>query len=196
MGAAFCAAFGLAAVMLALVGIGPRGIHAGLLATARLAFLLFWPAYAGPALAALFGPVFQPLRQHARALGLAFAAALLVHLGLVAWLCLIGAAPARATFVVFGIAAAATYLLALLSIDGLWRALGARAWGILRSVAMNYVAWAFAVDFLNNPLHGGLRHVVGYLPFAVLAVVGPVLRLAAWLRSFGRLRRDPAPRSG
>ena len=63
----------------------------------------------------LFWNVFSPLREHARDLGLAFAPALLVHLGLVVCLCVIGHAPSVGTFLIFGLRAAFTYLLALLS---------------------------------------------------------------------------------
>jgi len=68
----------------AVFGAGERGTHVALQATARLSFVLFWPAYCAAALAALFGPSFQPLQRHVREFGLAFAAAHLVHLGLVA----------------------------------------------------------------------------------------------------------------
>jgi hypothetical protein len=58
------------------------GTQVALQATARLSFVLFWPAYSAAALAALFGPSFQPLRRRVREFGLAFAAAHLVHLEL------------------------------------------------------------------------------------------------------------------
>ena len=45
---------------------------------------------------------------------------------------------------------------------------------------MNYVAYAFSVDFAKYPLNGGVKHVIEYLPFVTLAVAGPFLRLAAW----------------
>ena len=44
---------------------------------------------------------------------------------------------------------------------------------------MNYVAYAFSVDFAKYPRNGGVKHVVEYLPFDTLAVAGPFLRLAA-----------------
>ncbi len=75
--AAFCASLGLAVCIIAVFGIH-RGVNLALPATARLAFLIFWPAYTGAALTSLFGNVFSPLRARARDLGLAFAAALLV----------------------------------------------------------------------------------------------------------------------
>jgi len=42
-------------------------------ATARWSFLLFWLAYAGGALATLFGPKFQALARRGRDFGLSFA---------------------------------------------------------------------------------------------------------------------------
>lgn len=179
-GSSFCTALGLAAASLAVAGIGEQGLHLALLVTARFAFLLFWPAYAGGALVALLGPAFQPVRRHGRELGLAFAAALLVHLGLVAWLCAVGAVPSVKTFVVFGIAAACVYLLTLASIGDLRLRLGAKGWWVLRVVGMNYVAFAFAKDFLRDPFAPGIGHAVVYWPFAALAVAGPGLRLAVW----------------
>jgi hypothetical protein len=187
---AVCAALTLAASVTIALGAKQRGIDAALAATARLMFLLFWPAYSGGALVALFGTVFQPLKQHAREFGLAFASALLVHLGLVGVLCQIGAAPAPATFIFFGIGAAWVYLLALFSIPRLRLALGPRNWWLLSNVGMNYVAYAFIVDFLQQPLHGGVKHVVEYLPFAVLSLGGTGLRLAAYAQRIGRSWRD------
>jgi hypothetical protein len=186
MGSAFCVALGLATCVLADLGADESGIHGALRATARLSFLLFWAAYSGSALASLFGPAFQPLKQRAREFGLAFAAAQLVHLGLVAWLCMIGPAPDASVFIFFGIAVAWVYLLALFSIPRLQQARSPKCWWLLRNVGMNYVAYAFAVDFLRDPLSGGLKHLVQYLPFAVLAVAGPPLRLAALAQRVGR----------
>jgi hypothetical protein len=191
---AVCAALTLAASVTVALGAKQEGIDAALAATARLMFLLFWPAYSGGALVALFGAVFQPLKKHAREFGLAFASALLVHLGLVAILCHIGAAPDAATFIFFGIGAAWAYLLALFSIPRLRLALGPRNWWLLSNVGMNYVAYAFIVDFLQQPLHGDVRHVVEYLPFAVLSLMGPGLRLAAYMQRIGRSWRDSSHR--
>ena len=180
IGSAFGAALILAAVVLAVLGTGERGTNAALAATARLSFLLFWAAYAGNALTALFGATFEPLKRRAREFGLSFASAHLVHIGLVGWLCWIGATPAVSVFVFFGIALAFVYLLALFSIGNLQQALGPRWWWLLRTVGMNYIAYAFFVDFAKYPVNGGLKHVIEYLPFVILAVVGPLLRLSAW----------------
>jgi hypothetical protein len=178
MAAAFCASLGLALSIVAIFGT-ERGVYVALAATARLAFLIFWPAYAGGALASLFGSVFLPLRQHARDLGLAFAAALSVHLGLVACLVVIGHPPGVQTFVIFGVAAGFTYLLALLSIRQVRQALPQKLWLLIRPVAMNYILFAFLLDFAKFPLNN-LRDVIKYLPFAALGFVGPILKLAAW----------------
>jgi hypothetical protein len=179
---AFCAALGLAGLVLVAMGPGERGTDVALQVTARLSFLLFWPAYAGGAMTALFGPAFAPLKQRAREFGLAFASAHLVHIALVAWLIQIGAAPPLGTFVFFGIAVLWTYLLALLSIARLQQTLGSKSWWLLRVVGLNYIAYAFAVDFLRVSQFGSIKYLEGYLPFAVLSVVGPMLCLAAFMQ--------------
>lgn len=180
MGAAFGASLSLSAVVAFFFGVDERGALAALAATARLSFLFFWAAYVGGALTVLFGATFSPLQKRGREFGLAFAAAHLVHLGLVAWLCWIGHAPGLRTFVFFGIAAVFTYLLALASFRNFREAIGPRLWRLLRTVGMNYIAYAFFVDFMKHPLQANLRHLVEYLPFVTLAVAGPLLRFAAW----------------
>jgi hypothetical protein len=193
-GAAACAAAALGALVLTIMGPDDQGIHAALLATARLMFLVFFPAYTGSALTALFGAAFDPLRRHARDLGLAFAAMLAVHLSLVAWLCLIGDVPPARTFVVFGVAALCVYGLALFSIARLQRALGAPAWSVVRFLGMNYIALAFADDFLRDPIRGDIGHALFYWPFMALAIIGPALRGAAIVQE-GLKRWGPARRS-
>lgn len=169
----------LAAAVLALFGADDRGIRAALLTTARLAFLLFLPAYLGDALATLFGPAFDKLRRLGREFGLAFAAALAVHLGLVAWLCAIGDIPPIRTFVVFGVAALCVYGLALFSVRRLQHWLGPRVWAALRFLAMNYIAAAFADDFLRIAPSFALDYLLVYSPFALLAIAAPALYFAA-----------------
>src|ERR1700733_3193926 len=177
MGSAFCAALGLAALALAALGPGVHGTIVALKVTARFSFLLFWLAYAAGAMTTLFGPAFEPLKRRGREFGLAFASAHLVHLGLVAWITYIGHAPARGVFLFFGIAVLWTYLLALFSIPRLQKALGSKGWWFLRVVGLNYIAYAFATDFLGYPQFGSFRYLVGYLPFAALSVVGPLFCL-------------------
>jgi hypothetical protein len=183
MGCAFCAALGLAGVVLVALGPGERGTIVALQATARLSFVLFWPAYAGGALTTLFGLAFEGLKWRAREFGLAFASAHLVHIALVAWLTYIGAAPPLGTFVFFGIAVLWTYLLALFSVARLQRILGSNGWGLMRAMGLNYIAYAFAVDFVSASPVVSLKYFIGYLPFAVLSVVGPMLCLVAARRT-------------
>ena len=189
IGSAFCAALGLAALVLVTLGPGAEGTVLALQLTARLSFLLFWSAYTAGAMVALFGPAFQPLKQHAREFGLAFASAHLVHLALVAWLTYIGAAPPRGVFVFFGIAAFWIYLLALASIPRIQQSLGGKGWLYLRVVGLNFIAFAFAKDFLGYRQFGDVKFLVGYLPFALLSVVGPLLCLAAFVQRTARLRK-------
>ena len=187
MAAAFASAAALSALVLTVFGAGERGTVIALQLTARLSFLLFWLAYAGGGLAALFGPVFQPLKRHGRDLGLAFAAAHLVHVALVAWLCWIGATPASGVFLFFGPPLALVYLLALASIGRLQRMIGRSFWWLLRTVAMTWIAYAFAVDFLHGARGSDAKHIIGYLPFAVLSVAGPLLYFLPLLPPPGRL---------
>jgi hypothetical protein len=195
MAAAFGAALLLAVMVLAALGAGPHGTAAALRATARLSYMLFWPAYAGGALARLFGSRFLPLAQRARSFGLAFAAAHLVHIGLVVWLYRISARPplSETMFWFFAIAAAWTYLLALLSVARLSEAVGQSRCRILRTIAIEYIAFAFLVDFVITPLRFGVRQPLEYLPFAILAVAGPVLRVAAMARGLQPPRRATFP---
>ena len=198
MVAAFCAALGLAVGVVAVFGANSEGFHAALRATARLNLLLFWPAYVGGALTALVGNVFAPLRDNSRNFGLAFAAALSIHLGLVGCLCATGNAPDAKTFIVFGTGAAFVYLLALLSIPRVRSALPDRFWPPIRALAMNYIALAFIKDFARHGIGsfrdillygtGSSQDIIMYVPFAALAILGPMLRLAAWIQ---RLRRQP-----
>jgi hypothetical protein len=53
---------------------------------------------------------------------------------------------------------------------------------VLSLAAMNYVALAFLDDFRNDLFATGVKHALFYWPFLALAVVGPMLRFAAFLR--------------
>jgi hypothetical protein len=191
MVAAFCASLLVASLALAVLG-REQGTGMALKLTARLSFLLFWPAYTGSALTALFGPTFHSLKRYAREFGLAFAAALLVHLGLVGWLSYIGSAPAREIFIFFGVAALSTYLMALFSLRSLHQKLGRAGWWLLSTVALNYVAYAFAVDFWTPQFVGSVNHLLGYSSFALLSVAGPVIRLAAFVQRVAYAQRASA----
>jgi hypothetical protein len=147
-------------------------------ATARWSFILFWLATAGGALATLYGSRFKALAARGRDFGLAYASAHLVHLGLVAWIYLFYPPPRRSTLLFFGIAVFWTYFLALLSIRRYSAMLHPRVVRILRVIGVEYIAFAFLSDFLVNP-QDGIINLLAYLPFLILAVAGPLLRLAA-----------------
>lgn len=184
MGAAFGVAAILAALVLAASGTGTAGLTHALQVTARFSFILFWLAYAGSALAALFGPAFKGAARRGRDFGLAFASAHLVHIGLVVWLFQISLRPPlpEKSFVFFTIGAIWVYLLALFSIPRLSRMLGPVRWRILRTIGLEYISFAFLIDFIRHPIQWNARSLLGYLPFATFSVIGTMLRLAAWTR--------------
>jgi hypothetical protein len=187
MGSAFAANAVLAEIVLAVFGAGKLGTLHALQITARFSFLLFWLAYASGGLALLIGPAAGFLRRHGRDFGLAFAAAHLMHIGLVVWLCWIGGTPGMGVFVFFVPPAVVVYLLVLFSIPTLQQRLGRTLWTVLRTVGMTYIAYAFAADFvLSAPYGGGTTHVLMYAPFAILSVAGPVLCALSFAPSLRR----------
>jgi hypothetical protein len=130
----------------------------------------------------------KALAGRGREFGLAFAAALLVHIGLVGWLWRILARPVLppGSFWFFAIGLFWTYLLAGLSFGGA-RALGPAAWRWLRLLGMNYILIAFGRDFLGpvihpNPTQYDLGHFLFYVPFLLACIAAPLLVLAAQAR--------------
>lgn len=195
MGVAFLIAAALAAATLGFLGAGRDGTTIALKLTARWSYCLFLPAYAGGALATVFGSTFQPLAKRGRDLGLAFASAHLVHIGLVAWLYYISPRPPlkESSAIFFGVALVFTYLIALFSIPKLAAMLRPAVWRLLVTVGMEYIALAFLLDFLQDPFGHGLMNLVAYLPFAAIACAAAVLRLAAYAkRASRRLSRAQA----
>ena len=199
MGAAFGVALALAVAVLAVKGTDAKSIGVALRVTARWSFLLFWVAYVGGALASLFGPALVSLARRGREFGLAFAAAHLVHIGLVVWLYrVLNRLPLSGPlFVFFAIGIVWTYLLAALSFGGLSKALGPRHWRWLRFVGMNYILLAFARDFVPSVIHSGIAHqglglAVEYVPFGVMSIAAPVLVFAAAARRRWGMRQMPA----
>jgi hypothetical protein len=179
-------ALAVAGVVLAAHGTGPAGIGQAVRYTARWSFLFFWLAYVGGAMAILFGSTFAGLARRARALGLAFATALQVHIGLVIWLgVVIGQIPLQGGVLLFFMAALfCTYLLVLLSFGVGTRTLG-RLWRPLLFLGTTYILIAFGRDFVLGALYLDVRHwlpFVEYVPFALLSLVAIPLRLAAFLR--------------
>jgi hypothetical protein len=184
MGAAFAAASVLALSILALLGPGDHGTDVALRATARLSLLLFWPAYTGRALTVLFGPAFAGLARHGRDFGLSFAAAHLVHIALILWLYEgLGKSPIPHFVVVYDtVGLGLIYLMTLLSIPRLQAWLKPWQWRFLRDGTMHYVAAIFLIDLVLVPLRLGTQHPMAYLPFSILTIAGPLLRLAAAIR--------------
>jgi len=184
MAAGFLIALVLAAVMLVIFGAGDRGTEIALRATARWSFLLFWLAYAGGAMAKLFGPPFDALAKQGRAMGLAYASAQLIHVALIFWLFHLAAGPGGA-MLVFWAGIVCTYVLALFSWPRLRDALGPPLWQIVRITAMEYIAYVFALDFILIPLseHGAGGYPLSYVPFAVMLVGAAGLRVAAVVHS-------------
>jgi hypothetical protein len=185
MAAAFVVCLFLAAIVLAVFGTGERGTVLALRLTARWCFLLFWFAYAGGALAKLWNlKFFAELARHGREFGLAFASALAVHVALILWHYHI-AMPPDGAMLFFWVGIFCTYLLALFSLPGVRDALGARLWQIILTLALDYIALVFAVDFIVNPLQalGVGEYPLSYVPFAAMLVGGVLLRLAAYART-------------
>jgi D-alanyl-lipoteichoic acid acyltransferase DltB (MBOAT superfamily) len=189
MAASLVVALAIVFVIRMTEGPGER-MDTALRATARWSFLLFWLASSGGALAALFGSRFQALARRARDFGLSFASAHLAHLGLVAWVYYVGVnPPQRSTLVFFGIAAIWTYALAILSIKRLSARLNPRVWRTVRTLGIEYIALTFLSDFARNPFEGGLLNFANYFPFLALAIAGPILRLAAFVKRLSQVGR-------
>ena len=184
MRVAFLLSLALAAIVLARAGTGEHGIVLALRVTARWSFLLFWPAYAGSALARFCGARLAVLARRGRAFGLAFAAAISVHVGLVLWLMAV-AADQRTPMLLFWAGVACPYSLVLLSLPQVRDWVGPRVWRILSEGAMQYIALVFVVDFIVKPLRtsGPGKYPLTYLPFLIMLIGGALLRLAAqiWL---------------
>ena len=190
MGTAFAAALAITAITLALHGTDNKATRLALELTARFSFVLFWLAYAGGAIATLFR--IEALAGRGREFGLAFAAAHLVHIGLVIWLgVLMGKVPLSGGLLLFFLAGLFfTYLLAFLSFGGA-RALGP-LWRPLRFIGMNYILIAFARDFVlpvlyPKPSQYNVAHFVAYAPFAAASILAPLLVLAVTLRQRAQL---------
>ena len=188
MALAFGAALAMTAAVFLTTGTGNHSIRLALEITARWSFLLFWLAYAGGAMAKLFSGA-AVLAGKGRELGLAFAAAHLVHVALVVRLYQISArAPlSEGLFLFFAAGLFFTYLLAALSFGNLVKTIGPVAWRWIRLIGMNYILIAFGRDFLLPVIHPkpaqmNAAHFLAYLPFAVLTIAAPLLVLAVTMR--------------
>ena len=175
MTASFLVAAALAAIVFGVVDANDR-VGVALRVTARWSFLLFWLAYAGSAMATLWGPPFTDLARHGREFGLAFASAQLVHVGLI----LLSGAGGGMAF--FWVGIVFTYLLVLFSLPRVRDDMGPRLWRMSLVIALNYIALVFAADFIEGPLkRGGIaNYPLSYVPFALMLIVGVGLRTAAF----------------
>lgn len=169
------------AIVLVMLRLGYPG--GALRATARWSFVLFWLASCGGALATLFGPRFQTLAQRARDFGLGFACAHLAHLGLVAWVLYVSPTPFSRNLLIFlGVGVFWTYLLAILSIRPLAAALDQQVLRVVRGVGVEYISLVFLFDFTLPRFRADIAYVIEYVPFLVLTVAGPCLRIAAAIK--------------
>ena len=177
MGGSFLIAVALAAVLLVIFGTGSPGTDVALRVTARWSFLLFWFAYAGSAMTKLFGPGLAGLARSGRELGLAFASAQSVHIGLVLW----RFHGLGRGMVFFWVGTFCTYLLALFSLPTLRDRLAPRLWRTFRTIALEYIALVFFADFIVFPImdNGLNKYPLTYLPFALMVVSGVGLRVSS-----------------
>jgi len=177
MGGSFLIAVAFAAIPLVIFGTGSPGTDVALRVTARWSFLPFWFAYAGSALTRLSGPYLDGLARSGRELGLAFASAQSVHIGLVLW----RFHGLGRGMVFFWVGTFCTYLLALFSLPLLRDRLAPRLWRTFRTIALEYIALVFVADFIVFPiLNNGLnKYPLTYLPFALMIVSGVGLRVSS-----------------
>ncbi len=186
---AFCAALAMTGLVFAILGPNEKGAVTALRALARLAFLFFLAAYAGGALATLFGSAFEGLARRGREFGLAFAATLTVHLGVAIWYFnFLGHAFVASPIIIAEIiGVCGIFVLTAFSIKRLREAINPHLWRWMRVSVMEYVALVFAYNFFVFPFK------VAYLPFFLLIVGAMILRLAAALRHAGRPNRRISP---
>jgi hypothetical protein len=186
-GTGFFVAFATGFVLLAVFGNHQSGVSLATRVVARVAFVFFWLTYTGGALAALFGSSLSGLARHRREFGLAFAGALLVHLALVAWLFEISARQpiSNAWIVYFVLGALCTYALAAASLRRLRALWSNQIWRLFSVIALEYIAFLFFRDFALLPLQFKIGPPIEYTPFAVLIILGALLR---WLGAARRWR--------
>jgi hypothetical protein len=162
--------------------------------TARWSFVWFCLASCSAALGILSGQRLRPLAMRAREFGLAFAAAHLVHVALVAYMLYGATTPfARQPLIFFGIGLGFVYGMALITLSARLREmLGPHVWRALRIVGIEYINYAYYTDFRGATFHKGVVNFLIYAPFLALTLVGPLVRLAALIHK-ARAARRPRP---
>ena len=187
MGISSLVALGLAAAVLAVSGIDPEGIRRALRLTARFSFVLFWCAYAGGSLAALFGARFRALARRGRAFGLSFAVRAFDpscwSSGCIG--CRLNRRSRRKAPCSFrSVCCGCTCWHYSRSSD--CQSARTRLWRELRLVGMEYIMLAFQADFLRHTLPADAKHLLLYAPFAALGAAGWCLRIVGWARKTQR----------
>jgi hypothetical protein len=178
-------AVGLAiAITVYILAVPERRLGMALRDTARWSFLWFCLATYGGALTTLFGSRFQVLARHGRDFGLAFAAAHLTHVALAGWQLYVSPEPfPRLPLIVFSIGVFWIYLIAAVSLSGnLSQWLGPRPWKILRTIGIEYLAFAYVFEFGGRILNGNSANAIHYFPLLAAAGCGPLLRIAASIK--------------
>jgi hypothetical protein len=184
------------AVAIAKISVAPdldHGLPSAVGAVARVAFIPFWLSYTGGAWVTLGFRRFGVIRDHARELGLAFAAAIAVHIGLICWQTLLGHPPGRGVVIIFGVAALLTLLLSVVSIPILSKRLPRVALARFRYCATTYIALTYLSDFAIHPQPAVLHYWIAYAPFAALDALGLLVRALAWVRGVWEPWRSSAP---
>ena len=184
--AAFTVALTLAAATLMMAhGALDHRLSQALAVTGRWSFALFWLAYTGPLLS-------RSLARAGKQFGLAYAAAHLVHLGLVIELFQVAPNPPEPWYLIlfFSGGVIFTYLLAALSWAPVAYIFG-RVVRPVRTIGMHYILLAFAYDFLVTPVFYrpyDAHHIVEYAPFGLAVIIAPLMR---GYQTFRAQRRNP-----
>jgi sulfoxide reductase heme-binding subunit YedZ len=182
--AAGAAALVLAALCLALAGTDQDGTAVGLRATALLAFPFLVGTYAAPALAVLWpGKLSEWLLRRRRALGLAFAAVLAVHLALIVHLLRLPPSPAPT---VLGLtpgflAYLALAAMVLTSLSRVARAVGPERVRLLRRLGEQWVFAVFALALFKGVF---VRHHYAWWLLPLMVALGAyAMRFEVWRRA-------------
>ena len=194
----FGAALITAAATLAIFGDGTSGTQEALRITARLSFLLFWPAYAGGLFRRTNVPLLARVAKLRREFGLSFVAAHSIHVLLILWLFHIATHQpvSTRTIITDGFGILWMYVLGAFSFDYLRRKLSPQAWRVLFNLGLEYIALIFLRDFARLDR----AHSPAYLPFTILLLIALIPRwvagaymIATWVRSSCARLRQTAP---
>ncbi len=176
---------GASLAALVVGGTGDESIRLPVRATAQLAFVLYLIILvARPLQQLLRKPWTAALLRGRRLVGVAFAAAMTVHLGLLAYR--FGSQP-ELTYPLFSLLFGGTayllfYLMLVTSFDTPKRALGPRKWKLLHRTGLVWAALIFglprSVEALSDP---------DYLKFGIPFALALAIRITAWQQS---RRRD------